>query len=759
MLHSYLSDFVMMFVLDDEHREVDAGSVVLPVTRKVLHLATGTAPTHPSDVHIRFWKYEDRLRQYLRLLNSLPSNRQQMVTDDLCALADASLITSDNPEVALDVQVVSFVLAQLESMVGDEAIEPATWLRTFHNMEEEVIQVMDDGIAALKSVDEPTNENTDGRVVAVEALCVRWEKLSLFAMFLRDVTIPLAPAMGVQQAHKTRTVLWAGMSAPDASIRSHWFFDSIFGLLRDVSAVLDAPSTASAFSRFVDVYISEYVFSSPIASQTQAAQSKVDSDLFKDVIGLLSKDSMTIADGREAATTALSLSLPESSRLSLMRTVLDVKEPSVKAKVDEFLEAALPWAVSGNGFLDEPLCVCYAYVREEMIHRKLQAQSGGDTFVHRTLLLAQQFQTEQAPLLQSPLSPEKVAASTGRYLRDLLDAIATARALYDIAADVVFEDPSLADNAVEQSPGAESHTDSAELVRVLNRCLVPTNAAEISDGASAASFSQSSYLQSLQIYLLKGLERRGGLSFLRGVLAKPAIGAADWCANGLKRSAVAHPHFTRWTMGSNLPTSNPMRDHPGAESMSTALDKFLQAEAATDLEGTFVAAARKFLTDESLGEAYLPGALLVAVFHKCYYLRAQALDMIPPQTRERVALLHEWLSSSGQAELKLPDLVLRMLLRFTTLEISVDELQAESHDAFFLGPNSTTNDILKTRVLVHMVAVASMGLHKSISGARPLLAFFTSVLYHPEKLNGSYFPQMPMDHLYVVMLHNELDGA
>eukprot|EP00750_Incisomonas_marina_P010789 INCI16307.8.p1 GENE.INCI16307.8~~INCI16307.8.p1 ORF type:complete len:4556 (+),score=887.02 INCI16307.8:48-13670(+) len=849
LLDRYLHDFACMYILDNSHRNVEV-DVAIPVLRFLLQQATGQPCTHPSDFHVRYWKHQERIDQCLRLLNTLPALNQKNVLKGLLVQDAAGL----GLDASFDLRVARLMLCELEAMVGspdstpwaksDNSAPPAlVWNQTFVGMDEHIVHMLDELLATAASADsESKTESKTSSATATNVsrqalqLCAQWEKLCLFGVFLRDIGIPL----GLTQ--RVRVDFWRVLSSAD--LRTHALFEQLFAFLQRTSTGMElasrglssATDLGLAFSRFVDVYISDYVFTSPIQSQTSTVQANIDSDLLKDIISLLSQTSMTFGNGDTASSgsgqsakgVVANVSVPESSRVSLMRTMLGISFPSAKALVDEFLLAGLQASVATSSFLDAPLCVCYTYVREATLTHDLLEH--GPNYLDHAVKLAHAYCGSFASELQH--IAEKTAS--GHEVRSVLEAVAVARTLYNALADALCNDDSLGDggaaarakiaaavaaaeaakqaeaaapiaaaNAHElakaaqkahvafeaakaRQDGGDSSSEAAEAVNrtqaEARRTAVAADgaarsaraAAEAALSAKMAAFAVATpaigtaedaeaqrrqkqceellsllggslndagvegYTQSLQLYLLKGIERRRGLSYLRSVLARQKIAESAWCMRW-KASAAALMQFAG---SSALPTSAPMQSHRGVDAIAQGINAYLESEGETDIN-LFVAPAASMMQSSKETVSQLPSALMVVLFRACYCLRAQ--KALPDRVRVRVGVLRDWLLSNGASELQLLPLVHRMLLRLTNLSAAVER------DAFYIGPDSSTEDILKVRVLVHVAAASTIPLSPGIAASNPILGFFTTLLFSPQRLAGSYLPQMPEDELAYVM--------
>jgi len=839
-LDRYLHDFAAMHILDNSHRNVSV-DVAVPLIQEVLLRSTGTPCEYPSDFHIRFWKHEERTNQCLWLLNTLPSQNQSNVLNSFLDTTTGRLDSK------FDLDIVYLMLAELERMIGSvsatawatphkDVPSPAAWSQAFAGMDEHVVHMLDEALASCndRGGDNAESKTEDEVFATIRSraleLCAKWEKLSLHAIFLRDIGIPL----GLSQ--RCCSDFWSVLSP--AGLRTHSLFESLFAFLTRTSRAIELASSGRsgvtdlilAFSRFIDVYISDYVFTSPIQSQTQTVLGQIDAQLLKDIIKLLSQTSMTFGETPKTEssgrTTVPQVSVPESSRVSMMRTMLTINYAPAKAMVEEFLLSGFKESIAASGFLDAPLCVCYAYVREGMITQQLL--DAGPTQLEKALELARTYCTNFASHLSKVVSKTASGAET----QIVLEAVAVARTLYNALADALCQDVTLGDGgaaaaaaianaaataaALEEARAAvpvaaealkqalkdkvESESahrallrrqkdgdSSEELATAINEAQVrvgsTTNmverarraakaaaaavrpaaiaAAQASNldnatnseekrqhelrtellallGKSLTSAASFGYGQSLQLFLLKGVERRRGLSFLRSVMARQEVAEAEWCLRW-KASAAALMQFAG---SSALPTSAPMQGYSGVDAILQNVNAFLESEGEDDVN---LAVAHLLSMAQATKEtcSQVPAALLIVLFKACYCLRAQ--PALPDRVRTRVKLLHDWLSGNGPAVLSLPSVVFEMALRFTNLSAAIPR------DAFYLDKESSTEDILKVRILVHLVVASTIPLSPSVAASNPMLGLFTTVLFQPERLVDCYLPQMPEDELAYVM--------
>jgi hypothetical protein len=832
LLNRYLYDFAAMYVLDNAHRNVLMG-VAVPVLQRMLMRATGKACTHPSDFHLRFWKHEERINQWLLLLNTLPPTNQTHLMTGLVGDVDGVVtVKTTGLDAAYDLFFVTLALQELEVMVQNT--QAGLWNQTLLGMDEHVVHMLDEVMAdESKALEDTEDTESNLRLLALQ-LCEKWEKLSLFGVFLRDIGIPLG------LSPEAREKFWNVLSS--ARLRSHMLLQQQFAFFSHIDQhVTDDIKKSSitnlslAFSRFIDVYISDYVFSSPIQSQTGLAQANIDTDLLQDIVGLLSQVSMTFNNNSSqtsaesgTSTSIVKVSVPESSRVSLMRMMLNIQFPSTKLKVERFLLAGFKASVKSS-ILDSPLCVCYTYVREASITDTLM--NHGIISLEPTLELAELFTKKFAPHLLQLVQGE---TASGENIQQILEAVAMARALYNILAKILCSDDTLGDggegeefarkaaqyaaadatsaedansaaieihrkvddetraankkltylrkkqengdssdetiSAIQQAEktvrvaiaklegikhGVLAARERAKMTRESANAAARVYASLISDsnakhcrnlhakllmllGDLLNSGKSHGYLKSLMIYLLKGVERRRGLSYLRSVLARKEIAEAPWCMCW-KESAVA---FMQFAVANALPTSMPMHHHAGVDAIAQGLHAFLDSEGETDVN-LVAAPAADMLQSSKDTAAQLPSAMLIVFFQSCYCLRTQS--KLPERIKDRMAVLHDWIVATAVTQLHLPSLVSRMLQRFT------DFGSATARDAFYMGIESSTEDILKVRILVHLTAAATIPLSASVASTNPILGFFSTLIFSPKRLASSYLPQMPEDELAYVM--------
>jgi hypothetical protein len=435
-------------------------------------------------------------------------------------------------DAAVELHTLQLVLQALEALAHttpDEA-SPAEWVETLSRVDEDVPAVLE---GLLARYGKGTTLGDQARLA-----CLRWEKLALQGVFLMVVLVPQEATFGPTQAQALREGLWAALTGgggggttaatttTSRNMRSQACFHGALEVLQKAISVVQRHGFAEGMkqlvshvvrpiannhqapeqlqhqqvqqqqlhekkqqqkqlaevhkscARFLDVFLSDFVFGSPILSQRAAGQAMIEPALLQSIIQQLAMESMSlggttttrgdVGSGEGGGGAGAGVSLPESSRLALMRAVLDMTEATAKQAVDEFLLHALPRAVALTGFLDASLCVTYTFVRETMVAESLMLRSSGrssggggrgsssscssmpaavsiqtQVYHNRVLALGKVFSAEHAAYLRAPPTPTEMCSASGKTVRATLDAVALARVLYNLLADALTQQPLL----------------------------------------------------------------------------------------------------------------------------------------------------------------------------------------------------------------------------------------------------------------------------------------------------------------------------
>jgi hypothetical protein len=233
--------------------------------------------------------------------------------------------------------------------------------------------------------------------------------------------------------------------------------------------------------------------------------------------------------------------------------------------------------------------------------------------------------------------------------------------------------------------------------------------------------------RTLRMFLLKNLERRRGVSFLRSALQQRPFSDAKWLETW---KATGEPGLIRFLGSNKLPQNNPFGSFPLMEPVHTAVSACLtpQSTSCAPLDDLMMA-----LIADPMTQLTVKGSLLLALFQEVYLL--QVLPEIPEVVRERFVAVQAWVQNSPSLAFLTPPE--RQLLRF----FSGDSVECDHDVASFFGlnPASSPEHIAMVRVLVHIAATALS------SPGNDYMAFFRSVIVTPDELKGSFFPCMPED--------------
>lgn len=721
LLQKYTYDFLFMQVFDNDYNNLDSASyaVAANFVDTTMNVLCGSSCRYASDIHLRWWKYSESISSHLRLLSLLPRHQETAFRN--CLAAVVALGTGPVIVSVVDLTVLDCILQIMVLLVKD--LPAAHWKQVFDSINDDVRGIFE----SCQSASEKHIQDLAARLSSI------WQHLSLYGTFVTSFTLRTQGLFG-EDGYSPNHALWTALSAGDTNIGSHAFFNELFEIANIAKSEVEPAQrshVAAAFSQFMSEYLIHFAFATRFGCGPTPSNFEVEEQLIQDTIKFLSRD----------ASLGSKISLAESSRLSLMRQFLDMDNPATITLVCESLSTEMSKSVSDSGFVDAPICVCYVYARENIIAASLRTEKK----LQAALDAADRFERDSALLVD--------AHKRDQDFMQLLDVISLGRAVLDYFASLLCDGAFLSRNSfgvVDDDQGCgepphkrvcseETTQQFGALLRKVNSCLV------IPSHKTGTRLSlTNSYHQSLQLFFLKCVERRRGLNFLRGILRHQAFANAEWYKVFKTCSSVAHPHVQRWVSGSNMPTSNPLGTFPGAHKLTAAVEYTLRSGNA-DI-GTNLTPVLKEMRDSGLG-GYVPGALLIACFSSCYCLLEQPLSSVPTTILDQAQKLNKWLSDVGQASLQVDPVMTNMLRFFTNLS----EVQNHTDNPLFLGPQSSTEEILHIRILVHITAIATIPLSDGHHNKCPLVDFFTSVLFRPARLKDSYFPQMPMDDLFYTM--------
>ncbi|MDC0366871.1 ATP-binding protein [bacterium] len=758
MLDAYFYDFVHMLVADDTMRTVNTVDLILPVTRIVLDRDGPTPCIRVSDFHLRYWKNEQQIVQMIQILATLGPDAQVQIRDHLLSAPPVG----DDTANSVDMIFVDLVMMRMETMMKDT--DPKTtgdFLRILNHVQDDISGLLemafatetaarkmilasqgvadDDGAASARGVQvsptkrarlpveggggggaaadkssdaEPDVHETQFISPKLLELCNRWENVFLFKLFLNTVVVPAFSSM----AGGELATLWSDMVVAmiHHNIRTRMFFKALRELeTRFLRATVKAQRVKAQkqWSAFFDCYFSEFVFSTPLFYVAATKLTNVDQQLFLNIISLVSSGDM-----------------PPQSCMVIMRSLLSLTNKTAVRSLNFYLQQTIPRVIMKARSWDTTLTIVYVLSKEALAQEQLSPVPA--TRVNELVDWSQRVLTaDDVKLLRQPIAVESLLhedRATACVLQKTLDTVATMRLLVSNLAQLLVKHKDLGDG--HETP---QHPAMEQLLANVNRLLT--------DKPSVKSQvpKRQNMMETVQLYFLKCIQRCGGMPTLRVILGRPLVGASDWCQKQFKNSSIAYPHFGRWTMGSNLPSSNPVRCFPNEEQITDLLDQYLRGSGEPNVAEQLVKPLKKVKWGVS-------GGLLSACFHKCHFLRAQSIKLVPPHTLLRVQALHKWLATDS-GKLGLDTFAVRMLLRFTDIE------NAQPLDMFHLSPRTNTSQVLLAQLMVHWAAVLVSA--KPFAGATGsfFLTHFAQLLANPGKLLGSYFVQMPMDELYQMM--------
>jgi len=225
------------------------------------------------------------------------------------------------------------------------------------------------------------------------------------------------------------------------------------------------------------------------------------------------------------------------------------------------------------------------------------------------------------------------------------------------------------------------------------------------------------------MFLLKNLERRRGVSFVRFALQSPPLNTGKWLRAWKNRGDVGLMRF----LGDNkLPRHNPFIGCPLWNEVHPALSAGLTPG------GSFKTLENVIMKQAAQPEL-LKSALLACVFHEAFLL--QVLPEIPDVTRKQIRALQHWIVTSRHLSF-LNDRE-RELVHFFAGGAPARPNAATKFLA--LDHKSSPEHIALVRVIAHAAIVALS------AGPNNLFRFLGTLISSPSTLIGAYLPCQPED--------------
>lgn len=794
LLQRYVYDFTCMVAPHINMMEKETQSKMI---WSFITLAGGNkAPTCLSSIHARYWANEFRIHSYLQLLDAVPGAIEPVLkylTDsatswgaqldyDILDLVLHALSPLAQPwrrweDYALWMNMFGYARPTIDSLltVAEKGVQVTT--------SEKFGKKTDSQAVATHAKRSEAEEKLGEKVGSI------WEKVRFYQTFIRDIAIPLklAPELTLETLQSLereslrtqatlRTLLrvvadlnrkysrmgqdvecdiclriphdpvrFCGRqecrrllcrACAENFLRSHSFQESKecfwcrqttdcrivedkdAQLLVDQSKGKERQLQAAA-SRLMEFFIFDFCVSN--------ANAKLEPGLIADLITLLAKKSLkNIGDQSQYY---LDVVPSDAARVALLRAMLELRDSETSKVVQASLVSELAESMKEFASLDNALAVCYASVQEELLSYRANNISDAIALVDSA---------------DGALLALEKDVQGGEAILHALQTVAHLRRAIVIYAEGLckFLDNSemaLSTDAKDQKAESNAKTDAEErkktilglihLQRSLDRLLA------VGKDPKTVNRLPEMLLRSLRMFLLKNLERRRGLSFVRSALQQVPIADSKWLSEWKSSGDAGLIRF----LGCNkLPRTNPFLLEP------------LYSEVHTAVCATLTPTAPSFSAFENVLRQYsgaesphllkqFKAAILSALFHECYLL--QVLKDIPVITISRVAGLRAWLNTSSLVA-QVFDKDEKSLLQFFTGGANKGKMAAHLepiHKLLVLSPDSSPEHIALVRLICH-VAIVAMRAENS-----DWAAWLRTAILHPKLLVQTYFPGMPED--------------
>ena len=447
----------------------------------------------------------------------------------------------------------------------------------------------------------------------------------------------------------------------------------------------------SVARRFMEFYIVEFCL---VPSVTGFTENK----LLRDFLFLISERSIDHM-GEKYFIDVLP---PGSGRVSLLRTLLELDSEHGRDFVLQCITEELLLSVSKSEFLDTPLSVCYTSVVEESLAESI-----------RTVAEARAAWSKLNWAVLD-LSPKALSSSTASPIEDVLQVVATARRVLVVLATALCETIDTEEAKVSQDKIVAQRKAARELM------------ADVSVILSLDGKQSQGIVRSARMFLLKQMERRRGVSFVRSVMQQEPVRSSSWFREWLDSADTGLLRF----MGDNkLPKHNPLLTLENWDAVHVAVCASVSHTGKTDV-------LQELFSTSPDGGVSMKGAFLAAVFHEVTLL--SLLDDIPALIAEKVAALRQWITSSETIRNLFS--VEEHILLCSFAGCGAFSGNATSSALIRITPQSRPEDIRIIRVLCHVAALSLSG--PKVGKGIGLLRLLT---LSPKALAKMYIPSMPED--------------
>lgn len=188
-------------------------------------------------------------------------------------------------------------------------------------------------------------------------------------------------------------------------------------------------------------------------------------------------------------------------------------------------------------------------------------------------------------------------------LEELLTVVARTRFLLCTYADQLCRQLDSGDSCTADKQPQQQQQHDGSVEAAVNELLLLSAGDE--DEARNAPL-----VRSMRLFLLKQLERRRGVSFVRSALQQPPLSTSEWLRQW--KQAADEPGLVRFVGENRLPRSNPLQALPHFSRLQALVDAFLTTGDAATLEQQLLDCR------DQLGPGPTKAALGAAVFHECF---------------------------------------------------------------------------------------------------------------------------------------------
>lgn len=458
----------------------------------------------------------------------------------------------------------------------------------------------------------------------------------------------------------------------------------------DLREKLDGEYLMSDLRRFLEYYIFDVLFS-------KTFRNSLPCDVIEDVICLAAGQFPNVSFPLQPGLDSI---LPTGKAVyGILKELFQVSNESNISAITCALDLRLNEATKGKGYMDTPLSVALVNVAEERIAIQVIAE-------------------------KVDMSSLQMFKSNTYNTFHTINTIADVRYLLNAFANQICEFYADTDNGLQQ--------ENSKSFKILQKSLQ-----EISPLLTDSGIHDLS--RSMRLFLLKKVERKYGVSFLRNVFMQPLFTDSVW----LQQWRESDIGFSRF-MGSNrLPRVNPLMVTPFFTDLQEVIANYLKSGNVSTLD----ASIEEFVTKHPNDLPIIKSSLLLALFNE-----VGVLPLLPQHSTNQIRSLCPGLKNwiVGSPKLHFLNANERQLITFFGLNrFSCTNIAPQNF--MFLDENSSSESLMRVRLIVHVVACCL-----STSNVNHPFSFLYSVMMQPQSCVNSYFPGMPED--MMKMAQNVLGG-